>query len=236
VQLSAFRALACLDLSSNHLSSHAVDRLARRLCCATALHTLRLQWSVRANSMHSLAEGLRKCSGLTSLTLGFNLVNNDRFARYALRLQHCRRVQLLDFTGNLIRSAGAQAFARCLQHFAALQQLLLPHNAVGCQGAAALLQHSAECPTLTALDLSSNVLCSIIPAHVASAVHRFFSPRLLELPDPPPGFEALLAAAAHATALRRLDLADNRMTDAEKRSLAARWGPGRPGLTLESAA
>ena len=233
MQFSACHALQSLDLSSNHLSSHAVDRLARRLCCATALHTLRLQWSVRANSMHSLAEGLRKCSGLTSLALSYNLVNDDRLTRYAVRLQHCRRLLLVDFTGNNIFNGGAEALARSLEHHEALRELLLPHNNIGLRGAAALLEHSARCSTLTTLDLASNVIGRVSPALVHAALPSFLHLRIRTTPDAPLDFEAMLDRAAHATALRSLHLTDNHLLEPEKRALRARWG-ARPGLTLDS--
>ncbi len=180
--------------------------------------------------MHSLAEGLRKCSGLTSLTLTYNLVNDDRLTRYALRLQHYRRLLLVDFTGNNIFNGGAEALARSLEHHEALAELLLPHNNIGLRGAAALLEHSGRCSTLTSLDLSNNVIGRVSPTLVHPALPSFLR---LRLPNAPLDFEAMLDRAAHATVLRRLLLADNHLLEPERRALQARWG-AHPGLTLDS--
>ncbi len=228
-RFEGFRALARLDLSSNHLSSHAVERLARKLCCATALHTLKIQWSVRTNSMHSLAEGLRKCSGLTSLTLSYNLVNDDRITRYALRLQHCRRRLLVDFTGNNIFNGGAEA---SLEHHEALREFLLPHNNIGLRGASALLEHSRRRSTLTSLELSNNLIGSCSTARVHPSLHSFLNLRLRSTHDAPSDFEAMLDRAVQATVLRRLNLTGNHLTVAEIQDIAKRWGPGRPGLCM----
>jgi Ran GTPase-activating protein (RanGAP) involved in mRNA processing and transport len=172
------------------------------------------------------------CSVLTSLTLSYNLVNDDRLTRYALRLQHCRRLLLVDFTGNNIFNGGAEALARSLEHQEALHELLLPHNNIGLRGASALLEHSSRCSTLTSLDLSNNLIGSCNTARVHPTLRSFLNLRLRTTHDAPSGFEVILDRAAQATALRRLNLTGNHLTVAEIQDIAKRWVPGRPGLCM----
>ena len=193
-------------------------------------------------------------AGLTDLRLNYNSIGCPRAAEYALRLHLCRGLVLLDLRGNDIFNGGAQvthsepfsisnkgvnarfetfaienkaqALARCLRHYAALEQLILPHNSIGFLGAAALLTHSSACPTLAALDLSHNVVGRARPAGVYDSL-------CVGLEQPPSvAFARVLASAGQCTALRTLSLASNHMNDSEKRSLRERWGPQREGLLL----
>ena len=228
--LSAFGALEQIDVSQNDLSQHGVQRFAALAHTGTALVSLHLANCARNDTHHhSLADGLGRCSSLARLTLSFNFMHDGGVARYARHLQRCPLV-LLDLRGNKIYDGGAQAIARALQHYTALQQLLLQYNCIGFPGAAALLHNSSTCPSLALLDLASNVIGRVSPARLHPAVHRFYAGRLQE--SPPRDFACLRDAAAHATALRRLNLTDNHLTDAEQRELLAAWGATRPGLVL----
>jgi hypothetical protein len=228
--LSTFCALEQIDVSQNDLSQHGVQRFAAFAHTGTALVSLHLANCARNDTHHhSLADGLGRCSRLARLTLRFNFMHDGGVARYARHLQRCALV-LLDLRGNKIYDGGAQAIARALPHYTALQQLLLPHNNIGFPGAVALLAHSSQCPTLALLDLASNVIGRVSPARLHPTVHRFYAGHLQE--RPPRDFACMLAAAAYATTLRRLNLADNHLTDAEQRELLAAWGATRGGLVL----
>ena len=226
--LHAFRALAHLDLSENHLSQHGVQRLAAHLCSASALGSLALARCVTANFTHSLAVGLGQCTGLTRLRLTYDSIGDFEVIYYARNLQLCRLTHL-DLRGNGIATAGAQALAASLEFYSALTELLLPFNHIGFVGAAALLEHSSRSPALTALDLSSNVLGRMRPAALHPALHRFALRHNQGVPD---GFHAMLAGAGNCTALRSLDLACNYISEPEMRSLLGAWGPQREGLRL----
>jgi Ran GTPase-activating protein (RanGAP) involved in mRNA processing and transport len=227
--LSTFCALEHVDLSQNDLSRHGVERLAALLHTGTALTSLHMTNCARNDShSHSLASGLGRCSRLVRLSLTYNFMHDGGVGRYAHHLQRGALVRL-DLSGNKIFDGGAEALARALPLYSTLQQLLLQHNNIGFPGAAALLQHSAECPTLALLDLSSNVIGRVSPARLHPAVHRFYAGRLQA--TAPRDIEAVLVAA-RGSALHRLNLTDNHLTDAEKRDLLAAWGASRGGLVL----
>ena len=210
--LHAFHALEHLDLSENDISQHGVQRLAAHLLTATALGSLSLARCVQATYTHSLAVDLGHCSGLTSLRLNYDSIGDFEVIHYARHLQLCRLV-LLDLRGNGVATGGAQvalsnhsqpcllktyrtrahskaqALAASLEFYAALTHLLLPQNHIGFVGAAALLEHSARCSTLTSLDLSSNVLGRMRPARLFPALHSFAARHQHSGSD---GFEAIV--------------------------------------------
>ena len=235
--LHAFRALTHLDLAHNNLSLHGVKHLAARLHTADALTSLHLPNCVRANDTHTLPDGLGRCTGLARLRLDFNDIPDCGTVYYARALPLCSLV-LLDLSGNGIFNDGAKALAESLQDHRCLAELLLPHNNIGFFGAAALLRHSPTCTTLARLDLTGNVIGRVRPARVripsvhAPPVHRYFAIQQDVLAESARGFEALLAGAAQATALRSLRLACNHLTDTELHALADTWGRQRPGLAL----
>jgi Ran GTPase-activating protein (RanGAP) involved in mRNA processing and transport len=229
--LYAFRALAHLDVSENHLSQHGLQRLAAHLLTASALDSLSLARCVTANYTHSLAVGLGQCTGLTSLRLNFDYIGDFEVGYYARNLQLCGLV-LLDLRGNGIATAGAQALASSLEFHTALTELLLPYNHIGFVGAAALLQHTSRAPTLAVLDLSHNVLGRMRPAALHPAMHRFALRHNHNNHSVSDNFDAMLAGAGQCTALRSLDLGFNYITEPEMRSLRGAWGPQREGLRL----
>jgi hypothetical protein len=126
----------------------------------------------------------------------------------------------------------AQALAASLEFYAALTHLLLPCNHIGFVGAAALLEHSARCSTLTSLDLSSNVLGRMRPARLFPALHSSAvrSSVVRSQHSASDGFEAMHAAAARCSRLASLNLACNYITEPEMHRLHDAWGP-RAGLT-----
>ena len=214
------------------LSQHGIQHLAARLCTSTCLRSLRLDFCVGTAFSHSLAAGLGRCTGLTSLSLNHVFLDRLWALEYAPRLPLARGLTTLLLAGNRLDSDAACSLADALWRCAALAELRLAHNQIRARGAAVLIAASATCTTLAVLDLSSNEVG-------LGSDGQFFS----NASDATPKQQQqraetighLAQAVAGATALTRLDLASNCLFDFEQCCIQTRWGLARPGLALARA-
>lgn len=107
-------------------------------------------------SAEALAEGLRKCPGLSELHLSSNKIQAPGAASLALALARCKGLSTLDLSFNELGSQGTESLAGGLRSCARLAHLDLSNIRAGTSGLAALGGLLEHCSALLHLGLRGN--------------------------------------------------------------------------------
>ena len=145
------------ECSISKLNTAAAAVLAEGIKCCTNLQTLNLGYKhIGSDGAVALAEGLKCCTNLQILELSSNSIGSDSTVALAEGLKCCTNLQTLDLSSNSIGSDSTVALAEGLKCCTNLQTLDLSSNSIGSDGAVALAEGLKCCTNLQILKLSSN--------------------------------------------------------------------------------
>ena len=120
------------------------------------LKILRL-WNCQiGNGLEILADNLRHCKQLQTLEFSYNVMSEHDVAILASGLKWCDSILEIDFSGNDISNSGATALADSLGHCNSLKALYLNENRFGDKATIVLCRALQKCDKLEVLDLTCN--------------------------------------------------------------------------------
>ncbi|KAJ9443387.1 Protein CARMIL, partial [Diplonema papillatum] len=195
---------------------------------------------LRDADVKAVAGMLRQHDAFDILNIEGNEVEQDGILSIANMLKRNTSLHTLRMAANLFRDGGVITLSHALLGNSALTSLDVSHNRIGgvaCKALARVLQQQrGGAPGLEELVLHGNVIDAAAISHVTHALAGNTTLRHLHL-----GFNDLAGRGAAAvaglfeagSALRTVDLSNNRITDAEAASLFGAMARGGSGCALE---